>query len=829
MNSMFYFSGSAWFWSGLLILSSFGSCLAAESVQQNEEIVVASSNNFPPLNLLDDQKQLSGFTADVSSAVFTAAQIKYRRKHSAFWPEVENWLISGEADLIHDTGYTPERDQYLDFSNPIISMDEVIFVRNDQLNIHDLSSLRGKKVACVNNHITHIYLKKFDWINCHIVDTPIEGVHALISGRVDAYVYPREIVVYHLQNLGMQSQVKIVGDALRNLSWSMTVKQGNTALLSRLNAGIAEIRRSGEYDLIYKRWFGETVYVGYEAKDLILFGLLGGILSISMGFIFYVRNINKERQRSVIAGEKLFAAKTELEQSEVLLKDILNGANAIVCMRDLQGRYIFVNRKFEDTFGLVLNVVEGKTDYDLFSQSHAKMFWTSDQKVLEEESEIEVEERIIVNGEEKTYLSNKFCLRDKNFKKYAVCSVSTDISERKMIEKSLHESRQNLELQIAERTEELIKSNHLLQSVIDSIPTRVFWKDLDNIYLGCNEKFAKDAGFERPQELIGKSDFDMPWREQANQYRKDDTETMLTADAKLAYEEPQTTPDGSIIWLETSKIPLTRADGTVYGVLGTYYEITGRKKSVAEMVEAKELAEKASSAKSDFLANMSHELRTPLHGILGFAQLGEMKTSGSTESSIGKYFSQIISSGERLKVLLDDLLDISKLEAGKMEMNFAPVGIGGIIQSCVNEQRALLKSREIYVECDIEPGMTASCDKNRIGQVVMNILSNAIKFSPVNGTITIVASECDIADGDQKVTNGIRVCIIDQGPGVPEEERNLIFDKFIQSSKSKFMTGGTGLGLAICLEIVHAHSGKLSCRNLSGGGAEFCFELPVSR
>lgn len=248
-----------------------------------------------------------------------------------------------------------------------------------------------------------------------------------------------------------------------------------------------------------------------------------------------------------------------------------------------------------------------------------------------------------------------------------------------------------------------------------------------------------------------------------------------------------------------------------------------------DLIKARNEAEKASLAKSDFLANMSHELRTPLHGILSFAQLGMYKNGDLPIEKVNKYFKQIFSSGERLRVLLDDLLDLSKLEAGKMELQMEYVSLHEIIDSCVGEQDARLQTNNLDVHCNYDTELPdILCDKNRIGQVVMNLLGNAIKFSPANGNITI-STELSEGDADSKTKQSVaKFSIEDQGPGVSEDDQETIFRKFQQGKISDFQLQGTGLGLAISRELIHAHSGRIWCEPKSTRGALFKFVIPIS-
>lgn len=220
------------------------------------------------------------------------------------------------------------------------------------------------------------------------------------------------------------------------------------------------------------------------------------------------------------------------------------------------------------------------------------------------------------------------------------------------------------EQQQAER--ELRDAKGMLQLVLDNIPTRVFWKDQDSVYLGCNRLFAQDAGKTSPKDLIGKTDFHLPWTDQAELYRNDDLKVMQSNQPLLHYEEPQNQGEGKSIWVETSKIPLLNEKGEVQGLLGTYQDITERKKADLAMQEAMEVAEAANMSKSEFLANMSHEIRTPMNGILGMTQLC-LKTELDHQQQ--DYIEKIYQSAHGLLRIINDILDFSKIEAGKLDIH----------------------------------------------------------------------------------------------------------------------------------------------------------------
>ncbi len=243
----------------------------------------------------------------------------------------------------------------------------------------------------------------------------------------------------------------------------------------------------------------------------------------------------------------------------------------------------------------------------------------------------------------------------------------------------------------------------------------------------------------------------------------------------------------------------------------------------ASLEKALDQATQANASKSEFLSNMSHELRTPLHGILSFARIGLKKYETANADNLFKYFDRINTSGERLLALLNDLLDLSKLEAGKMQISKQKQSLLSIAKNCVAEQSASLNEKQQILLweneiCDTE----AYFDSGLISQVMANLLSNAIKFTPERKVIKIRFSKIDYQNQP-----AIQLSVEDRGIGIPKDELGCVFDKFIQSSKTKTNAGGTGLGLAICQNIIDLHKGKIWAESIEAGGTRVSFILPV--
>jgi PAS domain S-box-containing protein len=296
-------------------------------------------------------------------------------------------------------------------------------------------------------------------------------------------------------------------------------------------------------------------------------------------------------------------------------------------------------------------------------------------------------------------------------------------------------------------------------------------------------------------------------------------------------------PDGRTFPVEYVSTPLRDKDEVV-GLVVLFKDITQQKQAEetihlhAELLEAtvhartlelqaaKEAAEAANQIKSEFLANMSHELRTPLHGILSFAGFGLLKAATVPPEKLRDYFQHIDQSGQVLLSLLNNLLDLAKLEAGRMTFEWQPTDLRLLLERVADEFSSLTSERHLTIMCHTPPISTeVTVDPEKMMQVLRNLVSNAVKFSLPDSTIDLRL---------ERREQSLVVTIADQGVGIAEEELDTIFDKFVQSRRTKTGAGGTGLGLAICREIMAAHHGRVWAQNRPEGGAVLTVELPLA-
>lgn len=409
-----------------------------------------------------------------------------------------------------------------------------------------------------------------------------------------------------------------------------------------------------------------------------------------------------------------------------------------------------------------------------------------------------------------------------------VVAVWRDISAQKRINEELKNYRENLEQRVNERTAELNRLNQQLletQFAMNKAGIGIHWVNANTGEILYVNEYAADMLGYSVEEMLQKKVQDLDPNFPAGEF-VENTRKMFSG-GSAHFETVQRASDGKLIPVQLDGYLLPESEEATSRFITFNVDITNRKMTENELINAKEYAELANRSKSEFLSNMSHELRTPMHAILSFSNLGLKKVQ---DKKIDHYLQNIRTSGIRLTSLLDDLLDLSKLESGKMQVNFVEQDLITLVGLAITEVQSLTKDKSMTIDVDSDRVIDCMIDQKLMMQVVVNLLSNAIKFSSYNSKINIEVKTIQYTmEDDGEINDVISLSVIDEGVGIPPDEVETIFDKFVQSTKTRSQAGGTGLGLPITKEIIELHNGSIRAESPPAGreqGSAFILEIP---
>jgi PAS domain S-box-containing protein len=387
-----------------------------------------------------------------------------------------------------------------------------------------------------------------------------------------------------------------------------------------------------------------------------------------------------------------------------------------------------------------------------------------------------------------------------------VYAVATDVTERKRSEQALR----NSELQLRE-------SQDFLLNVINTLADPVFVKDEQHRWVVLNEAFCRFMGRQRT-ELLGRSDYDFFPKAQADVFWEKDA---LVFASGVAHENEEAFTDsaGETHTIATKKAVFVDGAGrrTLVGVIR---DVTARKRAAEEVRRAKEAAESASRAKSDFLANMSHELRTPLHAVLGFARVLEGGTYGQLNDRQRHFLGNIVRSSDHMLSLINDLLDLRRVEENRTELDLAALDARLVLEEAVSLVRPVIEERKHAVTVEVLGAPRVEADRRALLQILVNLITNAAKFTAPGGTLAVRAVE---------QAPSVRIEVQDNGVGIAPEDQGKLFEYFSQvGAKHAHGMKGSGVGLALTKALVLRLGGSIAVESAKGRGSTFHFTIPAS-
>jgi PAS domain S-box-containing protein len=363
--------------------------------------------------------------------------------------------------------------------------------------------------------------------------------------------------------------------------------------------------------------------------------------------------------------------------------------------------------------------------------------------------------------------------------------------------------------------QDLALGDAIFRELFEGAPIGMAILALDERFLQVNTSFCKMVGYSN-EELRQRTAEDITFGDDIEPGRQL-AQSLLEGTARSTGDKRYVHKGGDILWVSRTASIIRDEKGEPQHFLLMVEDISERKENEKKLREAKEEADRANHAKSDFLSRMSHELRTPLNSILGFGQLLDRQSPTETQRPRIRY---ILSAGRHLLNLINEVLDISRIEAGNLQLSLEPVCVEEAIGEALDLMRPLAAERTIALATpsSLDTATYVLADRQRLKQALLNLLSNAVKYTATRGSVTVSFNYSE---------NGvIRISVRDTGAGIPVEKLARLFTPFDRLGAEQSTVEGTGLGLALCQRLMEAMHGSIGVNSTLGNGSTFWLELP---
>ena len=473
----------------------------------------------------------------------------------------------------------------------------------------------------------------------------------------------------------------------------------------------------------------------------------------------------------------------------------------MLCIANFDGYFVDLNPAWERTLGFTIEELKAKPFIDFVHPD-------------DQEPTIAEAEKIMTTGQDVVSFENRYMCKNGEYRwilwssslsleKRLYYAVGRDITRRKQAEDALEQEQS------------------LLKAFMDNTTDHIYFKDKESRFIRINKAQTNLFRLSDAREAIGRTDAEFFTKEHAQQAYADEQDVIRSGIPMAAKEEKETWPSGEETWVSTTRAPLFDRSGQIIGTFGISRDITERVRAQEELQAAKEAAEYADRAKSDFLANMSHELRTPLNAIIGFAEILRDEIIGPIRPDQKELVVDIHTSGRHLLNMINDILDLSKIEAGTMDLDFETFSIVDTMEEVNTVVNALASKKRIHLIQEFDRDITVTADKTKFKQILYNLLANGVKFTNEGGRVT---TKLEISE------DSLLVRVIDTGVGITPEDQEMLFQAFTQVDTSKARAHeGTGLGLALTKRLVELHGGEIWVESTVGEGSTFSFTLPIQR
>ena len=793
----------------LAIILFFLFAFLAFGQQSTEEpkIKVGILTDNYPFSFRGSDGRIHGFAYELLEEIELTMGLRFERIERTT-DEINPLFKNGSLDMLQSFARSPIRQINTAFSEPYLVMENQIFVHKGEKHIHSLSDLNNRKVLVHKGSIGEQILISAGLEKSITYVPSVEKALEMINrGKGDATLATRLSGLTQAQRLGL-NHLKVLDINIEGyeVAYCFAVQKNNQTLLTRLNEGMAILKQTGQFDQLYQKWFGFVKPVGYTKEQIVEAVAVGLALALIIAIWAFIW---QSRMR-----KKLLLQSKTLHESEEKYRSIYENSNIAILLTVTNGQILSANKFACKLFDLTEEEICKTNRNDLFDKTDPKLANLFEE--MKKNGHAKGEHTLLKKDGTKFQVelsSVIFTDKDGNER---ISLVIRDLTEHKLAEVALQESQ------------------GLYHSLVKHMPAGIFRKDSEGRYIFVNSLFCKIQGLAL-DEIIGKTQHELfvykvhssSINSESNiapptmEMQTDHHHKMIMKTGKsIEIEEIHTNPDGTTYYLQVIKSPVFSFDGKIIGTQGIQYDITERKQTEAELIAAKEKAQESDRLKSAFLANMSHEIRTPLNSIIGFSGL---ICNQDFESERHADFAQLINNnGKILLTVINDILDISKIESGQIKVIKHKFSVRQLITSI--HQDFSLNAANKGIDILIAPSnskeeLIFQSDKDRIRQILNNLISNAIKFTE-KGRVII---------GYKKINDFVQFYVKDTGIGIPKAHHNDIFERFRQidtSTTRKY--NGIGLGLPISKSLVELLGGSIWMESEEGIGSTFYFKLPLN-
>lgn len=493
-------------------------------------------------------------------------------------------------------------------------------------------------------------------------------------------------------------------------------------------------------------------------------------------------------------------AEEALERERNLLRTLIDSIPDYIFAKDSAGRYLVSNL----AHALAVNVLRpedliGKTAFEAFPPHLAAQFDADDRAIMESgEALINVDRRTIdARGQERMVFTTKVPLKDPQGRVIGLVGVSRDVTERKQLEETLAQKA-------------------LLHTLIDSLPSFIYFKDREGRIVLSNTAHAQQTG-RTPDEMAGKTDFDLFPPELAARYQADEQSIIQDGQPLLNLEEPSLDSNKQPIWVLTHKVPVRNSQGEIIGIIGITQDITERKQAEQQRLELAIVKERTDLLQA-LVTNLSHDLKTPLSVINSSIYLLERVLEPDKQK---QQLSILKSQTMYLAELIEDILALAQLDSVS-QLTFAPLDVNRLVRDIAEWFRSLLEKKHLTTTLGLDPALPlVSVNEGELHRMLINLVENALHYTPSGGAITLRT---------RVQADSVVIELSDTGIGITQADLPHIFERFYRADKARITdTAGTGLGLAIVKKIVDLHHGRISVESTIGVGSTFQVFLPLNR